>query len=82
MGRRNGDNIAIQVGKNGFGAAQVQEVLKNLFAQKTVTLKFLKSFISQNDKKQVFMDVKKTITEKIKVDFKTVGNVMTIKRQK
>lgn len=81
MGRKSGDVVTIRMGKNGFGPAQIQEVLKNLFAQKIVTLKFLKSFISQNNKKEMFEDIKKTISGKIKAEFRVVGNVMTIKRQ-
>ena len=78
----NKEKVTIQIGKNGFGDGQVNEITKNIYANKEVTLRLLKSFIAEKDKKDVAKEISAAVGKKVKVETKLVGNVMTIKRKK
>ncbi len=69
------DTVNIQIGKLGITQALVTEVKKHLKVNKSVKIRFLKSFIQEKDRKQVALDLDKKINKKGKL----IGFVYTIK---
>lgn len=77
-----GEEVLIQIGKNGFGDAQITEITKNLKANKNVKVKMLKNFLQSNDKKEIVEIIKQKLSSQKNIEIKTIGNVMKIRKTK
>lgn len=66
--------IDIQIGKNGFTEAQILDI-KNHLKKTDVKLKFLKSFISDKNRKVVAEEIQKKLNTKGKL----IGNTLLIR---
>ena len=70
--------VNMQIGKNGFNDNLKNDVLKHIKEKKAVKLKFLKNFLEDKDRKEVFKEIKSQLPEDLKT--KLVGSVMFIER--
>jgi len=65
----------IRIGKNGITDSVINELLRQLKKKRLIKIKFLKSFITNKDKKLVVQELmKKTNSEVIDV----IGNVIVL----
>ncbi|MBW3019855.1 YhbY family RNA-binding protein [Candidatus Woesearchaeota archaeon] len=69
------ETVNIQIGKNGVTPEIVQEISKHIRAKKDVKVKFLKSFISDKDRKEVAENLNSVLPKKGKL----IGNTLMIK---
>lgn len=80
MRTKTNNEVLIQVGKNGFSDAQINEIIKNLNPEREIKVKFLKSFLGSNDKKQTIELIKEKLATQKNLEFKAIGNVVKIKK--
>ena len=70
--------VQINLGKNGINENTFLEIEKNLKVKKDVKVKFLRNFLSGNDRDAAKKSIVSEIKNPSRYSFKMVGNVLII----
>lgn len=73
------ENLLIQIGKNGLTQNVVLEIARNLNRKKIVKVKFLQSFIANNNRKEAASQLIELLG-KMALEKKMVGNTIMLKK--